>query len=175
MWSLLSGMPPEEGQPQSLAQQPLWRPHGAQWAPHGAPWGPMGPMGPLGPKGLYGKLPINHLRWRYVIILSRAGICFGQVHMALSSKLGPRLRRGWQNIGGGPLGPLGPTRGPLGPLGSPWAPWAPLGSGVGDRFPDLRVPTGFRLRDRVGDHFPDLRVPSGFGLRDWGGGPFSCP
>ena len=46
--------------------------------------------------------------------------------------------------------------------------------GVGDHFPDLRVPSGFGLLGSstgVGDHFPDLRVPSGFGLRDWGGGP----
>ena len=44
-----------------------------------------------------------------------------------------------------------------------------------DHFPDLRVPSGFGLRDWVGDHFPDLRVPSGFGLRDPGGGPLSRP
>ena len=50
-------------------------------------------------------------------------------------------------------------RGPLGP------PWAPLGSGtgVGDHFPDLRVPTGFGLWEWGGDRFPDVWAPTGFG------------
>ena len=44
-------------------------PLGAPRGPRGpkGPRGPRAPRGPIGPlKGLYGKLPINHLRWRYV-------------------------------------------------------------------------------------------------------------
>ena len=55
---------------------------------------------------------------------------------------------------------------PLGPLGPTWAP----GLGWGTTFLTLGCHQDLGSGTGVGDYFPDLRVSSGFGLRDWGWG-----